>query len=141
MANEYKHKRYFEKFNSVDATTSPWDIASYSKVTHSGTATEAYNSFNFPAVWDTNSPTKSYALEDSGQTLVVTYEFDSASDQTGWLNAVEAAITANTCWDNTAGTGNHYKCVKVEWLAGDGSTVDATDTPGFKNFSDPTSTY
>jgi hypothetical protein len=139
MANAYKHKRYFEKYTEVDATTDPWGVASFSKVTHSGTATEAYNSFSFPAVWDTNSPTKTYALEDSGQTLVVTYEFDNASDQTGWYNAIESAITGGTIWNTTAGFA--AKCVKVEWLAGDGTTVDATDNPGFKNFNDPTSTY
>ena len=142
MANAFKHKRYFRVRLSDDS----------SLVTFSSTD-DAQTKIGFKSVWNTSSPTKSYALEDSGQTLVVTYEFDNASDQTAFKNAVDALMDdSSTPWDNyeytitwtnkdtstqdapAYGWVEHFK---TEWLKADGTTVDSTNAPMGKTAPKP----
>ena len=72
MADAYKHQRHFQVLDGDE-----------NKITFSSTD-DANTKIGFKSVWDTGSPTKSYQLQDSNQTLVVTYEFASESDQTSF---------------------------------------------------------
>jgi hypothetical protein len=101
MSN-WKHKRYFKMYTSSAADT---------LVTHSGTAEETWNGWSMPAVWNTNSPTKSYSLEDSNQTLVVTFEFASEDDQTSFKSAIDSAYDAGTAFPQL-----YIKHTKTEWI-------------------------
>ena len=79
MAAQYKHKRYF-RLRGSDSSLKTFSSTS-----------DANTKIGFKSVFNTSSPTKTEALADSGQTLVVTYEFDSDSDQTAFKNAVDGA--------------------------------------------------
>ena len=116
MANSFRHKRYFQLIEY-------WDSPDKSeKKTFTGTAEEAWNDLSMPAVWNTNSPTKTYALADSNTSVVVTFEFDIESDQTGFKAAIDNAYAAQSAFSADV----HVKHIKTEWLttAGDvGSTA------------------
>jgi hypothetical protein len=108
MANEYRIKQYFQHTgdDSVLVTFTSTDDAK-AKIGLTATHTT------------TGSPTVTYALADSNQTLVVTYEFASESDQTTWY-----ASMGSTVWYNPpAGTVDY---IKVEWLHQDGSVSAST---------------
>ena len=127
MSVKYKHKRYFRCRTAEHRAV----------VTFSSTS-DANTKIGFKSVFNTSSPTKTEALADSGQTLVVTYEFDNESDQTAFKNAVDGAwgdstspfspATDTTAYDGEASfTPPYYvEHFKTEWLAQDGSTVSAT---------------
>ena len=115
MAAEYRHKRYF-RIRKSDS----------SLATFSSTA-DANTKIGFKSVYNTSSPTKTEALEDSNQTLVVTYEFDSDVDQTAFKDAVTGAWGDNTqpfSPDDTFDTVEHFKTV---WLHQDGSVSNTTN--------------
>lgn len=110
MAAEYKHKRYFR----VRASDS-------SLVTFTSTA-DANTKIGFKSVYSTSSPTKTEALADSDQTLVVTYEFNSESDQTAFKSAVDAIWDDSTTPFTPASPDDHIvEHFKTEWLHKDGS--------------------
>lgn len=113
MSAQFKHKRYFRMKNKQDN----------SPVTFSSTA-DALTKIGFKDVYNTNSPTKTEALEDSGQTLVVTYEFSSESDQTGFKTAIDNVWGDSTEPWAPPSTDENYQIVehfKTEWLHQDGS--------------------
>ena len=131
MAANYKHKRYFRCISDSDSSavtfTAAGDWANYIK---------------FNAAFNTSSPTKTYALEDSNKTLVITYEFDTADQETAFKNAVDAVWNDSTSpyvstlyEDSTDFFGYFVEHFKTVWLHKDGS-VSATDihsgpeTPG-----------
>ena len=131
MAASYKHKRYFRCRTAEHRSV----------VTFSSTS-DANTKIGFKSVFNTSSPTKTEALADSGQTLVVTYEFNSDSDQTAFKNAVDGAwgdstspfspATDTTAYDGEASfTPPYYvEHFKTEWLNQDGSvsaTMNRTD--------------
>ena len=125
MANEYRHKRYFKQYNH--------STSSY--VTFSDTS-DAQTKIGFGSCFDTNSPTKTYALEDAGQTLVVTYEHSSEENQTSFKSAVDAAWTDGSIFTGNTATGpatGPYtpvlvgRHVKTEWLDTDGSVSATTN--------------
>ena len=111
MAVQYKHKRYFEihDFTGDDSTRTA--------KTFTGTTAEAYAEFSFSSAWDTSSPTKTLAFENTNTTLVVTYEFDDASKQTAFKNAVDTAYGNGSMW----ASDKPIKHTKTEWLHQDGS--------------------
>ena len=127
MAASYKHKRYFRC-----RTAEGRNIVTFSSTS------DANTKIGFKSVYNTSSPTKTEALADSGQTLVVTYEFDNESDQTAFKNAVDGAWGESAspfspaedtdAWDGEASFTAHYfvEHFKTEWLAQDGTTVSAT---------------
>ncbi len=117
MAVHYKHKRYFQihEFYGDDSTRMPKSFT--------GTTAQAYAEFSFSSAFDTSSPTKTLAFEDSNKTLVVTYEFSSESDQTAFKNAVDTAYGNGTMWAND----KPIMHTKTEWLHKDGS-VSATSS-------------
>ena len=117
MANAFKHKRYFQ-LHELQADSS------LAAKTFTGTTAEAYAEFGFSSAWDTSSPTKTMAFEDSNATLVVTYEFNNESDQSAFKTAVDSAYTGGSAF----GSDRFPKHTKTEWLATDGTTVDATST-------------
>ena len=109
MAAEWKHIRYF-RLRGNDSSLK----------TFSSTA-DANTKLGFTSVWNTSSPTKTEALADSGQTLKVTYEFDSSSDQDAFKNAIDAVYSDSSLAFSPAtatDTAEHYK---TEWLHKDGS--------------------
>ena len=108
MAAEYKHKKYF-RIRGADSNLK----------TFSSTA-DANTKIGFTSVYDTLTPTKTEALEDGGQTLVVTYEFDSDADQTAFQSAIVDAW-ANSSPFNPADATDTVEHVKTEWLQPDGS--------------------
>jgi hypothetical protein len=131
MANEWKHKRYFKQYNN--------STSSY--VTFSDTS-DAQTKIGFGSCFNANSPTKTYELADSGQTLVVTYEHSSEENQSEFTSAVDAAWTDGSVWTgntfNTPGDGHtdvpptlikvlEVRHVKSEWLHLDGSVSSTTD--------------
>ena len=125
MAVEWKHNRYFQIHECEVGGT-------LQAKTFTGTAAEAYAEFNFPSVWDTNSPTKTYTKTDGNTTLIVSYEFDSASDETGWVNAVNTAYANGTAFP----TGDEWKMqdvgkfiahIKTEWYKNPG-VIESTQT-------------
>ena len=118
MANSFRHKRYFQLIEYNNDST----VETGTLKTHSGTAEEAWNSMNMPAVWNTNSPTKTYALADTNTSVVVTFEFENESDQTAFKSAIDNAYAAQSAF----AADKHIKHIKTEWLttAGDvGSTA------------------
>ena len=120
MAAQYKHTRYFKMKNKQDN----------SAVTFSSTS-DANTKIGFASAWNTNSPTKTEALADSGQTLVVTYEFGSESDQTAFKSAVDGTWGDDSMpWDPPSDDENYgiVEHVKTEWYAQDGTTIDSTTT-------------
>ena len=78
MAIEYRHKRYFRI-----------RLADSSLYTFTGTS-DANTKIDFKSAWTTSTPTKTEVLADSDQTFVVTFEFDSESDETAFKAAVDA---------------------------------------------------
>lgn len=86
MADAYKHQRHFQVLDGDE-----------NKITFSSTD-DANTKIGFKSVWDTGSPTKSYQLQDSNQTLVVTYEFASESDQTSFKTAVDNTWSTGLPW-------------------------------------------
>ena len=125
MAAQWKHKRYFRAKDWAGGTDGA-DMRS-TAVTFSSTS-DATSKINFKSSYSTNSPTTSMALEDSGQTLVVTYEFSSESDQTGFKTAVDADYTGENFPWNPGESGRTVEHFKTEWLAQDGTTVGTTWT-------------
>ena len=120
MANEFKHARYFRK-----------RLGDSSLVTFS-TVAEARTAMALNSAYDTNSPTKTETLEDSGQTLKIVYEFDSKSDQDGMKAAVDA-VWSDTIWPAGTAIGDSSGAVehfKTEWYGTDGTTVDSSDNIG-----------
>jgi len=109
MAAQYKHKRYFRVRGSDSSLK-----------TFSSTA-DANTKIGFLSVFNTSSPTKTEALADSGQTLIVTYEFDSESDQTAFKNAIDATFVDSTALFNPPTSGDVVEHFKTEWLHQDGS--------------------
>jgi hypothetical protein len=112
MANEYKHKRYFKQYNN--------STSSY--VTFSDVS-DAQTKIGFGSCFDTNSPTKTYTLEDAGQTLVVTYTHSSEANQISFKSAVDAAWTNDSIFTgNTITSVEPFvpvleaRHVKTEWL-------------------------
>ena len=122
MAAQYKHKRYFQQIikEGGDAARDERDASSEVPNTFSGTAQEAWESLGMPAVWDTSSPTKSYALEDSNKTIVVTFEFADEAGQTAFKSAIDSAYSGSTAFPNKM-----IKHTKTDWLHEDDS-VSAT---------------
>ena len=121
MSALYKHKRYF-RLRGIDSSLK----------TFSSTA-DANTKIGFTSVWNTSSPTKTEALADSDQTLVVTYEFETEADQTAFKSAIDGAYTDSSLpssLDDIYGLKNLYSKVtatdvvehfKTEWLHQDGS--------------------
>ena len=123
MANEFKHARYFRK-RGTDSS-----LITFSSVAEAKTAL-ALNS-----AYDTNSPSKTETLEDSGQTLKVVYEFNSEAEQTAMKAAVDAlwsdAGGQPYAADDSSGVVEHFK---TEWYATDGTTVETlTDIGNVRN--------
>ena len=125
MASEWKSRRYFKQYNH---TTSSY-------VTFSDT-TDAQTKIGFGECWNTNSPTKTYELADAGQTLVVTHEFASEADQTGFMSALATAWPNGTIFTGNTATGPatgpytpvlEGRRVKTEWLYPDGSVSSTTN--------------
>lgn len=107
MANEYRVKQYFQ-YTGDDSALVTFTSTDDAKTKIGLTATHT----------TTGSPTVTYALTDSDQTLAVTYEFASESDQTTWYESMNG-----TEWYNPPSGTVSYK--KAEWLHPDGS-VSAT---------------
>jgi hypothetical protein len=119
MANEFKHARYFRKRGNDSSLTTFSSVA------------EAKTALALNSAYDTNSPSKTETLEDSGQTLKVVYEFNSKADQDAMKAAVDAlwndAGGQPYAADDSSGSVEHFK---TEWYATDGTTVDNTNNIG-----------
>ena len=109
MAAAFKHHQYFRRYTTSD----PSALYTFTSVSDAQTRAGFHNT------WLTsNSPTVTYALEDSGQTLKTTHEFASKASQDAWTTAIEALDD----WRK-----GDIQLFKVEWLHEDGS-VSATIT-------------
>ena len=84
MANAFKHNRYIRirKEDSQFVTFTSTDDA----ITKCGPK----------SCFDTSSPTRTYSLEDSNQTLVMGFEFDTLEEQTAFKDAVDAVYDGGT---------------------------------------------
>tara|TARA_B100000927_G_scaffold267848_1_gene242245 strand:- start:87 stop:437 length:351 start_codon:yes stop_codon:yes gene_type:complete len=113
MAANYKHKRYF-RLRGSDSSLKTFSSTS-----------DANTKIGFKSVYSTSSPTKTEALADSDQTLVVTYEFDSDSDQTAFKNAIDGAWGEDSTPFTPETDTDSVEHFKTEWLHKDGS-ISAT---------------
>ena len=111
MAAEYKHNEYF-RLRLADSS-----LVTFSNVAEAQTACGFHNTY-----LTSNSPTITYALEDSNQTLKVTLEFADSAKQEAWKTAVSNLTDSSTAWHKGG-----IEWFKVEWLHQDGS-VSATQT-------------
>ena len=123
MSNLFVHKRYI-RIRKSDS----------SLVTFTST-NDAITKTGPKSCYDTSSPTRSYVLADSNQTLVTTFEFNSLDEQTAFKNAVDAAIEAggshqpqNTT-DEQMDEGCWVEHFKTEWLHKDGSVSHTAYPP------------
>jgi len=135
MAATFKHKRYFRCIQyGADST---WGLRTFSSTA------DANTKIGFKSAFSTSSPTKTEALENSNQWLVVTYEFANESEQTAFKNAVEGLYSPGTSMFGPATSSDCVEMFKVEWLHEDGSVshtdnlLDASDIGGYKS---PTAT-
>lgn len=135
MAQNFKHKKYFKQFNNTTST-----YTTFSSVD------DAKTKLGFGACWDAGSPSRTYALEDSGSTLVVTFTFDSKENQDTHQSSVDSAFsdvnamfTGNTQQRNPAiDTTPDWesldktvlvlegRCVKAEWFNGNDEIENST---------------
>jgi len=130
MAQQYRHARYFRVRSANDSSL--FTFANTDLFTASIALKSAYN---------TSSPTVTKTLEDGGKTMKIVFEFDSASDQQAFKDAVDGA------WGDSVGdypfrggdkTGDDFEGdlvehFKTEWYATDGTTVDtSTDFGNFR---------
>ena len=107
MAAAFKHHQYFRRYT----TSNPSALYTFTSVSDAQTRAGFHNT------WLTsNSPTVSYALEDSGQTFKTTHEFDSKASQDAWTDAIKALDDAGTLWRK-----GDIQRFKMEWLHEDGS--------------------
>ena len=120
MATAFKHKRYFKVATQPDG--SAW-------LTFSSTD-DAKAKIGFKACWSEGTPTTTYALADSDTTLVCTYEFGSASDQTTFKSAVDAAFDDGLPWTyedrDFIDDGKNYKI--KDGKPGAGTVIDMSDS-------------
>ena len=113
MAAAFKHHQYFRRYTTSD----PSALYTFDDVSDAQTRAGFHNT------WLTsNSPTVTYALEDSGQTFKVTHEFADKTSQDNWISDVDALEAGGTAWKQ-----GDIERFKVEWLHEDGS-VSATVT-------------
>ena len=124
MALEWTHKRYFQyHFELNDDSSQVNADGSYGPSQFNNTsAADVYALYNFPSVWNTGSPTKTYALEDSNKTLVVTYEFSSKDNEAAFITAVDAAYDDGSAFADNVRASH----IKTEWFTSAG--VEKTDT-------------
>ena len=119
---DWKYKCHFRIRRSDDSS-----IITFSSVA------DAKTKIGFQSAWDTSSPTKSEALADSDQTLVVTYTFSSESDQTAHRNAtiitdstdIRTLFVPSVLWPNVE--DHTVEPFKVEWLNPDDSVAGTTN--------------
>ena len=124
MSANYKHKQYF-RVRGDDSS-----LKTFSSIDN------AKELIGFSTAWNTSSPTKTEALADSDQTLVITYEFDSKDDQDAFLSAISVFDTTKV-WPATSGSAfipyyaaDKIENFKTEWLDTDGTSVGSTTTQG-----------
>ena len=108
MAIEYKHKEYFQR-RMADSS-----IYTFTSVADAQTKCAFHNTF-----LTDQTPTITYALEDSDQTLVVTFEFADDTKQEAWKTAVTNLTDSSTAWH-----AGDIEFNKIEWLHQDGSVSD-----------------
>jgi hypothetical protein len=129
MAVEYKHNEYFrrrfavtddddekstlydEQFEDDYDDSLVYELDTFTNVEDAKTKCGFHNTY-----LTSNSPTITYALEDSDKTLKVTLEFDSSDAQQGWKTAVTNMSDSSTAWYNS-----DIEWFKIEWLGPDGS--------------------
>ena len=109
MANAYRHKRYIRVIGEDSSAVTFTDVDN------------ARTLIGFKPAFGTSSPATTYGLEDAGQTLVATFEFDSEVDQTAFKSAVDAEWGENS----TPFSGSGVEHFKTEWVHQDG-TISAT---------------
>jgi heme-degrading monooxygenase HmoA len=126
MSAQWKHKRYFRIRGYEDGST--YALKTFSSVE------DAKTKIGFKSVYDTSSPTKTEALEDGNQTLVVTYEFASEPDQTAFKTALDGAYGTGTESDPSqlghftpAVSTDKIEHFKTEWLHEDGTVSASID--------------
>tara|TARA_Y100000389_G_C17422770_1_gene497712 strand:+ start:870 stop:1208 length:339 start_codon:yes stop_codon:yes gene_type:complete len=110
MAIEYTHKEYFQR-RLADSS-----IYTFTSVSDAQTKCAFHNTF-----LTDQTPKITYALADSDQTLVVTFEFDDDTKQQAWKTAVTNLSDSSTAW--RAGDIEFYK---IEWLNKNGSVSSTT---------------
>ena len=106
MANAWRVKQYYRGRGSDSS------LVTFSSVDDAKTKIGLTN-----AHLTTGSPTVTYGLLDSDQTLVVTFEFSSEANQTTWYNSMAADSVA---WCSPA-SGVTAEYVRADWLNQDGS--------------------
>ena len=111
MATAYIHNEYFRR-RLEDSS-----IYTFSNIDDAKTKVALHNTF-----LTSNSPTITYELQDSNQTLKVTLEFDSLIQQDSWKVSVDNLGTSNTAW-----FGSDIEWFKVEWLNEDGTVSSTTN--------------
>lgn len=118
MAAEFKHTEYFRRRISTGEDSSlHGGLDTFTNVEDAKTKMGFHNTY-----LTTSTPTITYALADSDQTLKVTFEFASGDDQTAWKTAVTNLADSSTAWYN-----GDIEWFKIEWLGADGSVENTHD--------------
>lgn len=107
MANAWRVKQYYRGRGSDSS------LVTFSSVDDAKTKIGLKN-----AHLTTGSPTVTYALEDSGQSLVVTFEFEGEANQTSWYNSMAAD---SLTWCNPSSGWGSVEYYRADWLNQDGS--------------------
>lgn len=109
MANEWRVRQYYRNRGTDSSIVTFTNVADAQ--TKIGLST-AHTSTN-------GSPTVTYSLADSNQTLVVLFEFATEADQTTWYDNMDPGF-----YNPPTGTVEYFK---VEWLNPDGSVSHTTN--------------
>ena len=104
MAVAYKHKEYFRFRNSDNS------LYTFTSLDDAKTLVDLHKTY-----LTSNSPTITYALADSDQTLEVTLEFADSAAQEAWKTAVDNL-------GDQRGWGSQIEFFKIDWLHKDGSS-------------------
>lgn len=133
MSELYKHKRYYRIRRKVQPVwEDTYDVFTDLLISFSDT-NDAQTKIGFKSCYTAGSPTTTYALADSNTTLVVTYEFDNATNQTAFKDAIDAEwgdyANGELPWngDDSTQAPEHFK---TEWLHKDGSVSNTTNDTG-----------
>lgn len=116
MSNKYKHHRYF-RFRNEDDT-----LATFTSVDDAKTQIALDDT-----IYNTGSPTRTYALADSNTSLKMTMEFASEADQNSFITTVSNA------WNSEkTGFAANAEVWKHEWLHQDGTVSNTFNLDDLK---------
>ena len=130
----YTLNEYYKIYTWADDFTEDSTTYTEGSVTTFSDINDAKTKIGLGAVFDTSSPSKTYALSDDSTALKVSYVFTSSDDMKAFTDAVASYWTnsgspfSGTTGVNTAGA-KEVRLVKQEHLSNDGSILKTINHP------------